>query len=123
MTPNQQTIQKIRKLRELYRLTQEKVATTLHITQNGYSKIERGQTELTLNKFASIAKVFNMTMQEILDLDENLLLPTPPTAASSAGNEQKLLEEYVKTLLDKIKLLEEKVDFLEKELQQNRPKE
>jgi transcriptional regulator with XRE-family HTH domain len=114
MNPNNQIIQTIRKLRELRNLTQEQVATALFLTQNGYSKIERGQTELTINKFAGIAKVFNMTMQEILEIDGNLLMPLPPPAK---GNEDpRLIDEYLKVLQDKIRLLEEKVAYLEKEL-------
>lgn len=114
MSPNNQIIQKIRKLRELHNLTQEQVATALFLTQNGYSKIESGQTELTINKFAGIAKIFNMTMQEILEIDGNLLIPMPPLTKGS--EDPRLVEEYLKALQDKIRLVEEKVAYLEREL-------
>lgn len=111
MNKNNEIIQKIRKLRELHNLTQEHVAQALSLTQNGYSKIERGETELTINKFASIAIFFNTTMQEIIEMNPDLIIPISPLAK---GNEDpRLIEEYLKVLQDKIRLLEEKINYLE----------
>lgn len=41
---------KIRVLREIRQWSQEDMAEKLNMSVNGYAKIERGETKLTLNK-------------------------------------------------------------------------
>ncbi len=48
---------KIRLLRLQKGLSQENIAHELNITQKAYSKIENGQTSLSLDKIVKIAKI------------------------------------------------------------------
>lgn len=63
------THEKIRLFREANRLSQEEVATQLNMSSGGYSKIERGETKLYIEKLQKIAQVFNVNMSELLDDD------------------------------------------------------
>ena len=42
---------KIKQIRELKNITQEYVATQLGLTTRAYSKIESGETQLTINRY------------------------------------------------------------------------
>lgn len=58
--------QKIRALREIKQWSQEEMAEKLHMSLNGYAKIERGETKLTLDKLEQIANLFNMDALEFM---------------------------------------------------------
>lgn len=60
------THEKIRLIRELRKWSQEDMAEKLELSINGYSKIERGETQLTVPRLQQIA--------EILDIDVNRLI-------------------------------------------------
>lgn len=66
----------IRQLREQLEMTQEQMAEKMHLTKNGYAKIERGETALTVARLEQIANIFNVDMNELLKekSDFNLLL-------------------------------------------------
>ncbi len=61
---------KIRTLRTSKGWTQEKMAEMLNLSPNGYSNIERGETDLTLTRLEQIAKLFNMTYQDLINMGE-----------------------------------------------------
>lgn len=61
--------EKIKKVRELRNLTQEHVATQLGMTQAGYSKIENGQTDITYTKIKEIAKVLDVSPEDLIAFD------------------------------------------------------
>ncbi|WP_316747737.1 helix-turn-helix transcriptional regulator [Pedobacter gandavensis] len=46
--------------------TQEYMAEKLHISQNSYSKLERGYTSLTVVRLYQIAEILGISIQEIL---------------------------------------------------------
>lgn len=60
----------IRTMRELNHLTQEEMAEKLNISVNGYSKIERGITKLSLEKLEQIANIFNINVSELYSAKE-----------------------------------------------------
>ena len=55
----------IRTMRELNQWTQEDMAEKLDISVNGYSKIERGKSKLTLEKLEQIANIFNIKVSDL----------------------------------------------------------
>ena len=61
--------EKLKKFRELRNYTQEYMAENLDITQRAYSSIENGKTQLTVDRLFEIAKILNVTVIEILDLE------------------------------------------------------
>lgn len=61
---------KIRSVRNQNKLTQEQVAEKLGISTNGYSKIEKGQTKLSIERLQEIANIFDIDIIELINSDE-----------------------------------------------------
>ena len=59
----------IKKFRELKNLTREHLAAELDMSVSGYSKIERGEIDLTVSKLQKIADVLEVSVSEILNFD------------------------------------------------------
>lgn len=62
---------KIKKLRDLKGLTQTEMAEKLHLSLNAYGKVEREETELSINRLQEIAKILEVKLHDLLDFDEN----------------------------------------------------
>lgn len=56
----------LRQVRVAKNVTQVEMANRLGMSQNGYGKIERGQTYLTLTKIKEIAKALDISYSELL---------------------------------------------------------
>jgi transcriptional regulator with XRE-family HTH domain len=56
----------IRKTRESKRLTQEYLAEKLGISQNAYSKIELGYSQITVYRLFQITKALDIEVSELL---------------------------------------------------------
>ncbi len=70
-----QTHEKIRELREAYNWTQEDMANKVAMSANGYAKIERGETRITLQRLEQFAQIFNIDISELLNgKDSNLVI-------------------------------------------------
>lgn len=64
------------KLRANFELNQEQMAEKLGMSKNGYGKLERGESKMTVEHLQNIAQVFNIDIAQLLkeDRDFNLLL-------------------------------------------------
>ncbi|QIW15610.1 transcriptional regulator [Pasteurellaceae bacterium RH1A] len=62
---------KIRVMREIKQWSQEEMAEKMNMSLNGYAKIERGETKLSLEKLEQIANIFNMDAIEFMNNKEN----------------------------------------------------
>lgn len=58
--------EKIRNLRERNRFSQEEMALKLNMSPNGYAKIERGETKLTLPRLEQIAEILDVDIFELM---------------------------------------------------------
>ncbi len=67
---NQKLNDKIRSLREIKHWSQEQMAEKIHMSKNGYSKIERGETRLTIETLDKIAQAFDIDMVELINLTD-----------------------------------------------------
>ena len=65
--------EKIKIMREMNQWTQEEVAEKLGMSTTGYAKIERGQTNVSVEKLKQIAQVFNLNVAQLLDDDERFV--------------------------------------------------
>ncbi len=63
--------QNIREIRIKRSLTQEEVARRLFMVVSGYSKIERGETELTIKRLFELADIFNVPYTDLLGEHES----------------------------------------------------
>jgi transcriptional regulator with XRE-family HTH domain len=64
---------KIKKLRELKNDTQEYMAHQLHLSVNGYGKIERNDVDVTIGRLEEIAKILETDVMQILSFDEKMI--------------------------------------------------
>ncbi|NBA84770.1 helix-turn-helix domain-containing protein [Emticicia sp. CRIBPO] len=64
---------KLKKIRELKNFTQEYMATKLEMSQSGYGKIERDETEISYQKLEKIAEVFGIKVEDIINFNEKLV--------------------------------------------------
>ena len=62
--------QKIKKLRLIKGYKQEYMAYEIGLTQTGYSKIETGETNITLKRASIIAGIFGMSLVELIEWEE-----------------------------------------------------
>ena len=63
---------RIRKVRELKGLKQEYVAEKLGMSVTAYGNIERNASDLTFTKLEQIAKILEVTPQDIISIPEQL---------------------------------------------------
>ncbi|WP_426092435.1 helix-turn-helix domain-containing protein [Flavobacterium sp. DSR3-2] len=62
----------IRTIREMKNLTRDFVAGEMEMSTSGYGKIERGEIDLTISKIVRIAKIFDITLSDLLFFDVSL---------------------------------------------------
>ncbi|QKJ28931.1 helix-turn-helix transcriptional regulator [Mucilaginibacter mali] len=60
-------LDKVRHYRKLNKLTQGHLARHLRISQNAYSKLERGISELTIYKLLVIMQILGISIFELLE--------------------------------------------------------
>lgn len=61
---------KIKKMRELKNYTQSYMAEKLNLSLSGYGKIERDETDVTLNRLQEIAEILETDYSSILNFDD-----------------------------------------------------
>ena len=67
----------IKKYRELKSYSQKYVAAKLGISQNAYSKIENGLTQLTVHHVKELSKILDVAITELLNDDFQIHKPFP----------------------------------------------
>lgn len=90
-------IENIQRIRGEKRISQAEMAEKLGIAQNNYGKIERGITELTVERLYKIAEILGSSPSEILGL-ENLKLEE-----NKENKKKEDLEKRIAELEDRIK--------------------
>ena len=101
----------IKKLRELKSITRETMCEKLELSMSGYSKIERGETDLTISRVQQIAEILEVDLSQILNFDasqifnisNNKVVQGTGAKAESIhfhGDDHK--EKYIKMLEEEI---------------------
>lgn len=75
----------IKKLRELKNYTQSYMASQLEMSVSGYSKIEKGRTDITLSRIQEIAKILETKLATVLDFDSQKIFNQYNTVNSITG--------------------------------------
>lgn len=114
----------IRKYRSMLGLSQENIATELGITQKHYSRIERGETEISFKMLCKIADILGIKVQYLIGLEEMLIFHNinQPNRdghfyAYNATDVEELKKLYNALLKEKdetIKALKEMIEELKK---------
>jgi transcriptional regulator with XRE-family HTH domain len=107
---------KIRKLREIQDLTQEYMATQLGISQAAYSKIERGESDITFSSLKRIACALGVDVPSLLTFDTGMVIHkvNEHQNGGQAGFviNQGLADKERELYERKIKYLEDEIAFL-----------
>ena len=119
---------RLRDLRESRGLSQEYVADSLGITQATYCKIENNQVNINADRIYELAMMYNISINEFWGVDprinqtsESVIapeshtvnFPIPYKKVESINNTK--MEEYVRFLKDKIRLLETQIEIMNQE--------
>ncbi len=109
---------KIKQIRELKNFTQEYVAQKLDLSTRAYSKIETGETQLTINRLNEISKVLEMEAMQLLGFDDKKIFNINNSTGNNGYNNiyfpEKLVQQYEETIqalkeqIQLLKLLQEK---------------
>jgi transcriptional regulator with XRE-family HTH domain len=103
---------KIKQIRELKNLTQDYVASQLQLTTRAYSKIESGETQLTINRLNEISSILGIEPIEVLGFDDKQVFNNCKQEGNIGINHinipDKLIQQYEKT----IQVLEDEVMLL-----------
>lgn len=59
----------IKKFRELKNITREQMAADLNMSLSNYSKIERGEIDLTISRVQEISNIIGIDVSQILNFD------------------------------------------------------
>lgn len=105
----------IKKFRELKNITREQLASELGLSVSGYSKIERGEIDLTVSRVQEIAQILEVDVSQILNFDatqvfnitNNHLVQSniAPKAENMNFFEDSYREKYIKMLETEIERL------------------
>lgn len=107
---------KIKTMRQINQLTQEEMAEKLAMSTNGYSKIERGQSKLSLDKLEQIAHIFNIDVIELMNAKDNGLICLIGDNNSSNYSNYLGTSEALAAENDKLKLvIQHKEEMLQKQ--------
>ncbi|MBQ7641737.1 MAG: helix-turn-helix transcriptional regulator [Acholeplasmatales bacterium] len=60
-------LKKLKDLREDHDYTQKYVASVLNISQNSYSDIETGKTNISIESLIKLADLYNVTLDYLVD--------------------------------------------------------
>ncbi|EQA03772.1 helix-turn-helix family protein [Glaesserella parasuis SW114] len=110
----------IRNLREERQLTQAMMAERLNLSETGYAKIERGETQVSLDRLPQIAEVLNVEWWELFRSDEagiNIGNYSHSSNISLAfGSNSVVLEAEIKTLKTALEAKNEILNSREREI-------
>jgi len=98
---------KIKTIREKLGLSQESLAKSMGLNRVAVSQIENGERKISAEEIATLSKVFNMTTDVLLDLDQDIevILEKTTEQKTKEKNEirisvpQKNLEKFKEVLL------------------------
>jgi transcriptional regulator with XRE-family HTH domain len=107
----------IKNFRELKNITRESMADALNITVSGYSKIERGETDIQLSRLYKIAEILNVELYQLLNFKLSTVFNFNESKNIQASNEKMEMNIYNDIYLEKYtKKLEEEIERLKHEL-------
>ncbi len=109
----------IKKFRELKGITRDSIASELEMSVSGFSKIERGEIDLTLSKLDKIASIIGVSVAQILSFDaSNIFNINNNKTINSIGtdnnisniNEGNYIEKYIQKLENEIEQLKKELN-------------
>ena len=111
-----EVIENIKKFRELKNITRDELADSLEMSLSGYSKLERGEVEITLTKLYRIADILEVSVTKILNFDTSHIFNVKDYGVANVDIESQTNNYNPDTYKDRyIKMLEGEVERLKNE--------
>lgn len=105
--------QNIKKLRELRNYTQQYMAENLGMSQSGYGKLERGQSDMSLLKLFKIAEVLEVNIDAILKFNVELILQQEKIVSENLGDPlSKQNMQHIHQILSEINFLKDEMSLI-----------
>ena len=112
-----QIIENIKKFRELKNLTRDEVAEKMEMSLSGYSKLERGDVELSISKLYKLAEILEVDVSQILNFDASQVFNVSNNNVVNGVEIKEQHHHYPDEYKDKyIKMLEAEVERLKGEI-------
>ncbi|MCP9755701.1 helix-turn-helix domain-containing protein [Lacihabitans sp. CCS-44] len=112
----------IKAIRTAKGITQEEIAEKLSMTQGNYTRLERGQTQLTIERLENIADIFEMSVEAILNYnkenpidfkeDVEYYFKYSQKLEKTIENLKKQIEEYDESSTDDYRKYNSEIDIL-----------
>lgn len=96
--------EKIRHLRELRRLRDEDMAERLGISQSTYSRLEKGEIKLDVERLRKIAEILEVPVEDLLNND-SIVFHVQTISGGANGCQrvdQHFPEEFMRRMLDRL---------------------
>jgi len=106
---------KIKKLRELKGLSQEYMAENLNISQSAYSKIERNDKSLNIERVQDIANILGVDALEFFAKSDEVVFNN--CEQSGYYNTNNINDKLIETLESQIKEQQSEIAYLRKLLE------
>jgi transcriptional regulator with XRE-family HTH domain len=114
--------ERVKNLREEKNYTQQHIANKLGISQKAYSKIETGETKLSVDNLIKIAEILETTLYRILNLDGSTTYNNFNTHngegivihKSTSDKLEALYDKLLKSKDEQISILNQQNEFLQK---------
>jgi transcriptional regulator with XRE-family HTH domain len=103
--------QKLRMIRGLYRLSQESLSRDLKMSQPGYAKLERGETDIPFSRLKQIAEYYKLSVVDLLTFGEDR------QAAYGNRLELELYRKEVEYLKQRLDDKDEIINLLKRKLE------
>ena len=105
---------RIRKVREIKGFSQENIAEDLGMSVNGYGKIERNEVSVNFDKLIRISEILGVEIENIIGFDENVAFNNFNNTVEQQIGRYIMPIEMKKLYEENIKLLKDKIEYLEK---------
>ncbi|TLU99573.1 helix-turn-helix domain-containing protein [Dyadobacter luticola] len=110
--------EKIKKIRELKNYTQDYMAQKLEMTQAGYGKLERNESDLSYQKLEKIAEVLKVSVEDIINFNEKMIFNVMHNQTGNgyvvnnglSEQERKLYEQIIQQQKEEIEFLRKFID-------------
>ncbi len=117
-----ETGDKIRLLRKKKNITQDDMASSLNISQRAYSKIETGEVTLKIDRLEEIAKILQVSVNDLLTENGYQLFENVHYSQIGSGKvinqvnekERELYEKIIQRQQEEINYLKGLIDVLKK---------
>ena len=107
--------QKIRRIREYRDLSQDSVAMEMGMSPSGYSRIERDEVSITVDKLNRLAEILKVSLLDLVSPEESIVFNNYGTAKDnsfSTINGSTDTEKIEQLYKEQINLLQQEVSYL-----------